>query len=75
MTTLTVNIQNEKDLPVLQEILNRFGLSYHIDSDNDHTFSEDEMKDLLQTRQDFLDGKTTARNWTDIEEDLNRAYN
>jgi hypothetical protein len=75
MTTLTVNIQNEKDLPVLQEILNRFGLSYHIDSDNDHSFSDAEIKGLLHTRQDFLDGKTTARNWNDIEDDLDRAYN
>lgn len=31
MATLTVNIDNEKDLPVLQEILNRFGLKYKID--------------------------------------------
>jgi predicted transcriptional regulator len=30
MTTLTVNIENEKDLPVLQEILDRFGLSYSV---------------------------------------------
>ncbi|MGF7038893.1 hypothetical protein [Mucilaginibacter lappiensis] len=75
MTTLTVNIQNEKDLPVLQEILNRFGLTYSIDTDKEYAFSETEIKNLLQTRQDFLDGKTTARNWTDIEDDLNRAYN
>jgi len=75
MTTLTVNIQNEKDLPVLQEILNRFGLTYRIDTDKEYAFSETEITDLLQTKQDFLDGKTTARNWTDIEDDLNRAYN
>jgi len=31
MTTLTVNIDNEKDLPVLKEILTRFGLNYKID--------------------------------------------
>lgn len=31
MTTLTVNIDNDKDLPVLKEILNRFGLRYKID--------------------------------------------
>jgi len=34
MTTLTVNIENEKDLPVLQEILDRFGLSYSVGSDD-----------------------------------------
>jgi len=31
MATLTVNIDNEKDLPVLKEILNRFGLKYKVD--------------------------------------------
>ena len=31
MTTLTVNIDNENDLPVLKEIVNRFGLRYKID--------------------------------------------
>jgi len=75
MTTLTVNITDDKDLPVLQEILNRFGLSYSIDADSDRQFSETDIEGLKQTRQDFLDGKTTARNWSDIEDDLNRAYN
>jgi len=75
MTTLTVNITDDKDLPVLQEILNRFGLSYTVDADSDHLLSETDIKALIQTRQDFLDGKTTARDWNDIEDDLNRAYN
>jgi hypothetical protein len=75
MTTLTVNIIDDKDLPVLREILNRFGLSYTVDADSDHLFSETDIKVLIQSRQDFLDGKTTARDWSDIEDDLNRAYN
>jgi len=75
MTTLTVNVQNENDLPVLQEILNRFGINYTIDSDKDYSFSATEIEGLLKTKQDFLDGKTTARDWKDIEDDLNRAYN
>jgi hypothetical protein len=74
MTTLTVDIENEKDLPVLKEILNRLGLSYKVETDRGYIFSESAIKDLLQTKQDFLDGKTTARNWDDIEDDLNRAY-
>ncbi len=75
MTTLTVNIQNEKDLPVLKEILNRFGLNYVVDVESDYAFTDAEIKDLLKTKQDFIEGKTTARDWTDIEEDLNSAYN
>jgi hypothetical protein len=75
MTTLTVNVQNEKDLPVLQEILKRFGLPYTVDVEQEYVFSEGEIASFTKTKQAFLDGKTTARNWTDIEEDLNRAYN
>jgi hypothetical protein len=30
MTTLTVDIENEKDLPVLKEILTKFGLNYKV---------------------------------------------
>jgi len=75
MTTLTVNIQNEKDLPVLQEILNRFGLAYTVNADGEYPFTELEIASLVNTKQDFIEGRTTARNWDEIEEDLNRAYN
>ncbi|HEY2580392.1 MAG TPA: hypothetical protein VGI43_01215 [Mucilaginibacter sp.] len=75
MTTLTVNIQNEKDLPVLQEILNRFGMTYTVEENKEYSFTKAEIENLVKTKQDFIDGKTTARNWSDIEEDLNRAYN
>lgn len=34
MTTLTVNIENDKDLPLLKEILNRFGLEYKVNSES-----------------------------------------
>lgn len=74
MTTLTVNINDEKDLPVLQEILTRFGLTYTVDVNDEYVFSEEQIASLVKTKQDFLDGKTTARDWEDIEEDLNRAY-
>ena len=74
MTTLTVNIPNEKDLPVLKEILNRFGLDYTVDNDKEFVFSKSDIDGLVKTKQDFIEGKTTARDWTDIEEDLNRAY-
>ena len=74
MTTLTVNISNENDLPVLQEILNRFGLTYTIDSENEYPFSKKDIEGFLKSKQDFLEGKTTAHNWEDVEEDLNRAF-
>ena len=74
MTTLTVNISNENDLPLLQEILNRFGLTYTIDAGSEFAFSKEDIEGLLKSKQDFLDGKTTARDWEDIEKDLNRAF-
>ncbi len=44
MTTLTVNIQNEKDLPVLQEILNRFGLEYAVENEEEYVFQKQKLK-------------------------------
>jgi len=36
--------------------------------------SERDIEDLLQTKQGFSDGKTAARDWEDIENDLNKEY-
>ena len=72
---LTVNIQNEKDLPVLQEILNRFGLEYAVENEDKYVFSKAEIEILVKRKQDFIDGKTTARDLDEIEKDLDRAYN
>ena len=70
--TVTVNIPDGKDLSILREILNRLGLEYTV---NVYDFIEDEIESLLKTKQDFMNGKTTAKSWNDIEEDLNCAYN
>lgn len=75
MTKLTVSVPDNDDVPFLQEMLDRIGLSYKIESDDiDNIFSEAEIKNLVKSRQDYLDGKTTARDWKDIEKDLNRAF-
>ena len=72
MTTLTVNIQNEKDVPILQEILNRFGLEYVVENEDVYIFSKEEIESLVKRKQDFIDGKTTARDFDEIEKDLDR---
>jgi len=72
MTTLTVNIQNEKDVPILQEILNRFGLEYVVENEDEYIFSKEEIESLVKRKQDFIDGKTTARDFDEIEKDLDR---
>lgn len=75
MTKLTVSIPDNNDVPFLQEMLERIGLSYEIiPDDKDYSFTAGQVQDLVQTRQDYLDGKTTARDWKDIEKDLNRAF-
>jgi hypothetical protein len=43
-------------------------------ADKGFFLSETELKDLIKTRQDYIDGKTVARDWNDIEEELNRLY-
>ena len=52
MTTLTVNINDDKDLPVLKEILNRFGLDYTVD--RSAVLSKDESKLLKKLKNLFL---------------------
>jgi hypothetical protein len=51
MTTLTVNINDDKDLPVLKEILNRFGLDYTVD--RSAVLSKDESKLLKKLKKSF----------------------
>jgi hypothetical protein len=41
---------------------------------DEYPFSLAEIESLAKTRQDYIDGKTTARNWTEIEEDLDNTY-
>lgn len=43
--------------------------------EEEYLFSEEEIAGFTQTKQDFKDGKTTACDWTEIEEELNKAYN
>ncbi len=69
MKTLTVNITDEKDLPIMEEIFTRFRLSYQINTD--YSFIAQEIEGLLKTKQEFLDGKSSARDWSEIEQDLN----
>jgi len=51
MTTLTVNINDDKDLPVLKEILNRFGLAYTVDKSV--ALNKDENKLLKNLKKSF----------------------
>jgi hypothetical protein len=55
MTTLTVAIENEKNLPVLKEILNRFGLNYKVSEDS--LLNKDEDKLYKKFKKSFTEIK------------------
>ncbi|MBE8713683.1 hypothetical protein [Sphingobacterium hungaricum] len=68
MTTITATIENEKDVKVVQEILERFGIPYQIDeSAENYVFSAEQIADFELTKQEFLAGKSTAKDWEDIK--------
>jgi hypothetical protein len=81
MTTLTVNIDNEKDLPVLKEILTRFGLNYKIDKNAE--LNKDSEKLLKKLKKSFAEindwqaGKVKLQNAkeaiAEIETELNNG--
>ncbi|MEO6979183.1 MAG: hypothetical protein ABI113_12415 [Mucilaginibacter sp.] len=81
MTTLTVNINDDKDLPVLKEILNRFGLDYTVDKSA--LLSKDESKLLKKLKKSFSEinewenGKTKLQDAKEaireIEAELNNG--
>jgi len=76
MTRLTVNIPNDGDIAFIKELLDRVGFVYEVEAENNgYVFSEAELDGLDKTRQDFLDGKTTARSWAEVKKDLNRVFN
>jgi hypothetical protein len=66
MTTLTVSINDDKDLPVLKEILNRFGMDYTVNktaalNNNEHKL----LKDLKKSFTDINEweaGRTKLQN-------------
>jgi transcriptional regulator with XRE-family HTH domain len=81
MTTLTVNINDDKDLPVLKEILNRFGLDYTVDKRA--VLNKDENKLLKKLKKSFSEinewenGKTKLQDAKEaikeIEAELNNG--
>lgn len=74
MRTLTFNFHNEQEEKVLLAFLDSLKYDYRrVDEPEDFHLSEEEVKGLLQTKRDFLEGRTSARSWEDIKRDLRRA--
>ncbi|WP_028296516.1 hypothetical protein [Olivibacter sitiensis] len=75
MTTITATVSKKKDVKLIKEILERFGINYTIEEPaEDYVFSETQMADFERTQQDFFAGKTSVRDWEDIKKGLNRVY-
>lgn len=44
------------------------------DNQENCNLSEEEIESFTKTRQDYLDGKTTARSWEEVKKDLKELY-
>ena len=74
MRTLIFNFHNEQEEKVLLAFLDSLKYDYRrIDEQETLQLSEKEVKGLLETKRDFLEGRTTARSWEDIKPDLRRT--
>jgi hypothetical protein len=74
MKTLTFNFHNEQEEKVLLAFLNSLQYDYRpVEEPEAFQFSQEEIKGLLQTKQDFLEGKTAARPWEEIKQNLKLA--
>jgi predicted transcriptional regulator len=76
MTTLTVEIDKEKDLPVLQALLNRLELKYHIDNE-DYNLTDAELEGINAGLEDIKAGRvhTVSEVKTRIAQKISRLRN
>jgi len=78
MAILTVNIDNERDLPVLKEILNRFGLKYKVEKQaTDSAVLYDRFNETFKEINDWEAGRVDLQSskeaLAEIESELNRG--
>ncbi|NGM61686.1 hypothetical protein G5B30_07115 [Sphingobacterium sp. SGG-5] len=71
MAILTVNIDNEKDLPILKEILKRFGLKYKVEKQSGVAKEGKELYDRFkETFQEINDWEAGRVDLQSAEEAL-----
>lgn len=81
MAILTVNIDNERDLPILKEILKRFGLKYKVEkqvgSAKDDDLLYNRFKETFEEINDWEAGRTNLQSakeaLAEIESELNHG--
>jgi hypothetical protein len=67
METLKIDIHNEQEKKVLLAFLDSLNYQYHAESD-DYVLTDDEVKEMINRKTDFLAGKTTSRPWNEIKQ-------
>jgi hypothetical protein len=71
--TVTVNLYSEEQEKDLVEFLDRMQYDYQSDTD-DLGLTELQKQEILKRDNDFVNGKTTARDWNDIKRELRSVY-
>ncbi len=75
MTTITATIPNKKDVKIVKEIFERFGIEYTVEgSAEDYKFSEAQIAEFERTQKEFVAGQSSAQNWEDIKKNLESVY-
>ena len=75
MAMLTVEIDKERDLPVLQALLNRLGLNYRIDDEDWGGLSDAEVEGIKAGLEDIKAGRihSHADVMARIDKKINRS--
>jgi hypothetical protein len=71
--TITVNLHSEQQEKALFDFLERMDFDYSSD-ENDVFLTEDQKKEIIRRDNNFINGKTTARDWEEIKRDLQSVY-
>ena len=70
--TISVNLYSEEQEKALLAFLDGQHLEYQVDSDL--ALSDAQLQEILLRDKELAEGKVTARNWNDIQQELKRVY-
>ncbi len=75
MTTLTVEIDKEKDLPAVEAFLTKMGLKFEVDDDDDDwgDLPEDAIEGIKAGLEDFAAGRVHTHEF--VMEQINKKIN
>ena len=71
--TVVVNLRNEEEEKALYAFLNNLHYDYQTTVD-DIILPEEQQSEIIRRDNDFVNGKTSARNWEDIKRDFKKVY-